>query len=75
MTLYYSSFFGANAILGMFGGWLDYERMVEVDQGTPNAQVFRISRRLRSPSGYKGNHKIFWDNFYEGCGSKISPLR
>src|SRR5437870_13269655 len=23
VTLYYSSFFGANAILGMFGGWLD----------------------------------------------------
>src|SRR6266581_4007811 len=24
VTLYYSSFFAANAILGMFGGWLDY---------------------------------------------------
>src|SRR5262249_44800235 len=27
VTLYYASFFGANAILGMFGGWMDHERM------------------------------------------------
>jgi hypothetical protein len=73
VTLYYSSFFGANAILGMFGGWLDHERMVEVDQGTPYSQTLRISRRLHSPSGFKGSHKVFWDNFYEGCNSNISP--
>jgi hypothetical protein len=73
VTLYYSSFFGANAILGMFGGWLDHQRMVEVDQGTPGTQTFRISKRLKSPSGYRGSHKIFWDNFYEGCSSTIAP--
>jgi hypothetical protein len=72
VTLYYSSFFGANAILGMFGGWLDHERLVEVDQGTPGSQVLRVSRGIRSPSGYKGSHKIFWDNFYEGCNT-IAP--
>ncbi len=72
VTLYYSAFFGANAILGMFGGWLDHERSVEVDQGTPSSQVLRISRRPRSPSGYSGSHRVFWDHFYEGCNI-ISP--
>jgi len=56
----------------MFGGWLDHERMVEVDQGTPNSQVLRISKRPRSPSGYSGSHRVFWDHFYEGCNI-ISP--
>src|SRR5579859_1903809 len=73
VTLYYASFFGANAILGMFGGWMDHERMVEVDQGAPGTQALRISKKLRSPSGFRGSHKIFWDNFYEGCNLMIAP--
>jgi hypothetical protein len=73
VTLYYASFFGANAILGMFGGWMDYERMAEVDRGVPGTQALRITNRLRSPSGFKGSHKIFWDNFYEGCNLTIGP--
>ncbi len=72
VTLYYSSFFAANAILGMFGAWVHYERLVDVDQGTPNSQVLLVSKRVRSPSGYKGSHRVFWDLFYEGCNA-ISP--
>ena len=71
-TLYYSSFFGANAILGMFGAWLNQERLVDVVQGTPNNQILRITRSPRSPNGYPGSHRIFWDFFYEGC-NMISP--
>lgn len=67
VTLYYASFFGANAILGMFGGWMDHERMVEVRDGTPTTQVLRARSKLHSPSGYKGSHTVFWDNFYQGC--------
>lgn len=69
VTLYYSSFFAANAILGMFGAWVHYERLVDVDQGVPGSQVLRISRRVHSPSGYKGSHRVFWDLFYEGCNT------
>jgi hypothetical protein len=72
VTLYYSSFFAANAILGMFGAWVHYERLVDVDLGTPTNQILRINRRVHSPSGYKGSHRVFWDLFYEGCYS-ISP--
>jgi len=72
VTLYYSSFFGANAILGMFGTWLDHERLVDVENGVPNNQILRITKRPRSPNGYTGSHRVFWDYFYEGCNS-ISP--
>lgn len=72
VTLYYSSFFAANAILGMFGAWVHFERLVDVDNGAVANQVLRISRRVQSPSGYKGSHRVFWDFFYEGCNT-ISP--
>jgi hypothetical protein len=66
VTLYYSSFFAANAILGMFGGWVHFERLVDVEDGSVNSQVLRVARRVQSPSGYKGSHRVFWDLFYEG---------
>jgi hypothetical protein len=72
VTLYYSSFFAANAILGMFGVWVDHRRLVDVFQGTPTSQILRISRSPRSPNGYPGSHRIFWDFFYDGCNT-ISP--
>jgi hypothetical protein len=72
VTLYYSSFFAANAILGMFGVWVHFERLVDVDNGVATNQVLRITKRAASPSGYKGSHQVFWDFFYEGCNS-ISP--
>ena len=72
VTLYYSSFFAANALLGMFGAWVHFERLVDVEDGSVNNQVLRITRRVQSPSGYKGSHRVFWDLFYDGC-STISP--
>jgi hypothetical protein len=72
VTLYYSSFFAANAVLGMFGAWLTHEYLVDVEQGTPNSQILRISKRVQSPSGYRGSHRVFWDLFYDGC-TTISP--
>jgi hypothetical protein len=72
VTLYYSSFFAANAILGMFGVWVHFARLVDVENGTATSQVLRITRRAPAPSGYKGSHQVFWDFFYEGCNT-ISP--
>ena len=72
VTLYYSSFFAANAILGMFGVWIHFKSIVDVEQGTPKSQKLRIRRKFRSPLGYTGSHKVFWDFFYEGCIS-FSP--
>jgi hypothetical protein len=69
VTLYYSSFFAANALLGMFGVWIHLQRWVDVQTGTPNNQVLKINRNPRGPSGFGGSHQNFWDFFYEGCNS------
>jgi hypothetical protein len=73
VTLYYSAFFAANAILGMFGAWVHIERLVDVENGAPTSQTFRVHKKFRSPSGYRGSHQIFWDFYYEACNS-IGPL-
>ena len=73
VTLYYSAFFAANAILGMFGGWVGStaqgNRVVEVEDGTPGAQVLRVHRKLNSPSRARGSHRRFWDFFYHSAAS------
>ena len=72
VTLYYSSFFAANAILGMFGVWIHFKRVVDVELGTPHSQRLRIQRKFHSPTGFRGSHQVFWDFFYEGC-VRFSP--
>lgn len=72
VTLYYSSFYAANAILGMFGAWIHYRRLVDVETGSANSQVLRINKRMQSHSTQTGSHRVFWDMFYEGYNS-ISP--
>ena len=72
VTLYYSSFFAANAILGMFGVWVHTQRIVEVESGSPGSQALRVHRKFTSPSGYGGSHQMFWDFFYESCNT-IGP--
>jgi len=73
VTLYYSSFFAANAILGMFGGWIgqtqDGARVIDVEHGTTGSQELRIHRRPSSPNGAVGSHRSFWDFFYDATAS------
>jgi hypothetical protein len=73
VTLYYASFFAANAILGIFGGWIGHAsggvRVVDVEHGVPGAQELRIHRRLSSPNGAVGSHRVFWDFFYDAVAS------
>lgn len=73
VTLYYASFFAANAILGMFGGWIGHTpdglRVVDVEHGVLGAQELRIHRRLSSPNGANGSHRAFWDFFYDSAAT------
>jgi hypothetical protein len=73
VSLYYSSFFAANAILGMFGGWIGHTntgpRLVDVDGGTPGSLRLQIHRRIRSPGGARGSHARFWEVFYDATPS------
>ncbi len=76
VTLYYASFFAANAILGIFGCWLGQTRnglrLVDVRHGVPGNQELRIHRRPSSPSGASGSHRAFWDFFYDGVASIVA---
>ena len=73
VTLYYSSFFAANALLGMFGGWVGSAnrrvRVVDVERGIPGDQELKIHRKFKSPSGASGSHHFFWDVFYDATAS------
>lgn len=73
VTLYYGSFFAANAILGMFGGWIGQTQkgniVVDVERGAFGTQELKIHRRLASPSGAGGSHKAFWDFFYDSVAA------
>src|SRR5437867_6552917 len=70
VTLYYSSFFAANAILGMFGGFVKSEgKRTVVDvvtQGT-GAQTFLITRKAPVPLPATGSHGVFWAYFYNAA--------
>ncbi|WP_348266195.1 hypothetical protein [Edaphobacter sp. DSM 109919] len=70
VSLYYASFFAANAILGMYGVWVGQGYSADVESGIPNHQAFQIHKKnLKGPSGYRGSHEVFWDLYYEGCTS------
>jgi len=73
VTLYYASFFAANAILGIFGGWIGQTQsghcVVDIEHGIPGKQELCVHRKPPSPSGARGSHKIFWDFFYDGVPS------
>jgi hypothetical protein len=70
VTLYYSSFFAANAILGSLGGWVGQTKtgkriLVDVERGVEGSQELKIHRKFQSPNGASGSHRLFWDIFYD----------
>ncbi len=73
VTLYYASFFAANAVLGIFGGWIGRtqtgDRVVDVENGIAGSQELRIHRGLSSPNGAAGSHRRFWDFFYDATAT------
>jgi hypothetical protein len=74
VTLYYASFFSANAMLAMFGAWVghvDGPRAVDVEKAASGAQELKIHRRAyaMSPNGATGSHQLFWDLFYSSVPS------
>jgi hypothetical protein len=74
VTLYYASFFSANALLGMFGVWIGQTRVVDVESGVAGAQILRAHKgaNAKSPNGESGSHLKFWDHFY-ATAAQLSP--
>lgn len=76
VTLYYASYFAAQAILGMFGGWIGSapgaKLIVEVHDGRPGSQEVGVRKWQSSPNGRRATHAAFWDYFYDAAAS-IAP--
>lgn len=72
VTLYYSSFFAARALLGMFGCWISNSGNLAVDAklSAPGFQELEVHRGKLST--YNGSHVRFWDLFYATVHS-LSP--
>lgn len=68
VTLYYTAFFSAKALLGMFGVWVDERYVVmEVNVARPGSQRVRILRMTSSVES--GTHRRFWDEFYQSANN------
>lgn len=62
VTMYYSSFFAASALLGMFGNWnIGRHAIIDVLVSSPGTQRLVVRRYT---SSYSGPHEFFWDVFY-----------
>ena len=67
VTLYYSSYFSARALVGMFGGWIGHKMVVEVAASQPGNQEL-VTKKIQTT--YNGSHDRFWDVFYRA----LAPL-
>ncbi len=75
VTLYYGSFFAANALLGLWGCTIFQKYIVEVDNGTCGHQRLRVrcigTNRELAVKG--GSHEQFWAIFYN-TAAQIKPV-
>jgi len=68
VTLYYSSYFAARALMGMFGGWIGTKVVVEVTTSQPGGQELVVTR---PQTNYNPPHEKFWDLFYGAVESLV----
>lgn len=62
VTMYYSSFHSASALMGMFGCWrLGRGKTIDVQSSVPNHQELAVRKFA---STHRGTHGAFWDLFY-----------
>lgn len=68
VTLYYCSYFAANSLLGLFGGWINNRTVIDVATNARGNQQLRITRSVKTVNN--GPHRIFWELFYNA----VMPL-
>jgi len=77
VTLYYSGYFAASALLAMFGArtyWRrPYPLAIQVDTGRPGSQVLKVVN-TRPMSTYRGSHQRFWDLFYASVSTLVPSI-
>lgn len=71
VSLYYSGWFAAHSILGMYGCWVQSTgKIVEVKNNAPGAQEFELAKKKYSAKN-SGSHQFFWDAYYNAMQSVI----
>lgn len=70
VTLYYSSFYAARALLGLFGGWVNRngKKYIEVSKARPGSQELAVRSAV---STFGGSHQKFWELFYDSMAALI----
>jgi hypothetical protein len=53
----------------MFGVWIDWPDVIEVNTGNIGQQEFIYQKSPNNVTTYKGSHRIFWDLFYSSISS------
>lgn len=75
VTLYYSSWFGAHAILQMLGGYVDAKfHIVDVAKANAGKQVLRHIRGERATVNNLGGHQGFWEGYYYAMNTHVITL-
>jgi hypothetical protein len=71
VSLYYSSWFAAHSVLGMFGCWVQGDKkVVQVKSHSPGSQEFDVTKDY--PSKYPGrSHQFFWDAYYNAMKAVV----
>jgi len=70
VTLYYSSWFAAHSVLGMFGCWVRAKgKVVEVKSHSPGSQEFEVQKKY--PTQTTGGHQFFWDAYYNAMNALV----
>jgi hypothetical protein len=71
VSLYYSGWFAAHSVLGMFGCWVQGDKkVVQVKSDSPGVQEFAVTRDY--PKQYPGGtHQFFWDAYYNAMKAVV----
>ena len=78
VTIYYGSWYAAQAILGLYGGRVFKKDVIDVGVGTPGNQ--RLDRRRigngvgEEPTLTTGSHRNFWKIYYNSVTSLVPTI-
>jgi hypothetical protein len=71
VSLYYSSWFAAHSVLGMFGCWVQGDgKVVQVKNHSPGLQEFAVTKDY-STQHHGGSHQFFWDAYYNAMKAVV----
>ena len=72
ITLYYGSYYGASALMGMHGTWkLKKNMSIQVKHSSPGGQRLEV---VKDSSTYTGSHQQFWEFYFSNAVSLLPSV-